>query len=53
MRSYHKQSDLIKNGEYCYYEGRASNDSGYALEYYLYDNGLNIDAENIKITCRG
>lgn len=45
--------EKIKNGKFCYYEGRASNDSGYALEYYLYDNGLNVDTENIKITCRG
>ena len=45
--------EKIKNGKFCYYEGRASNDSGYALEYYLYDNGLNVDTENIKITCKG
>lgn len=49
---YKNTLEKIKNGDYCYYEGQASSDSGYALEYYLYDNGLNIDLENIKIKCR-
>jgi len=41
--------EKVASKEYCYYSGDVSNDSGYALEYYLYENGFNIETDVIKI----
>jgi len=39
----------VANKEIRYYEGSASSESGDALEYYLYEGGLNIETDSIKI----
>lgn len=39
----------IKTGELKYYEGSASDDSGYGLETYLYETSINIETDDIKI----
>jgi len=48
-----EELEKIANKEYRYYYGSASSDSGEALEYYLCENGINIDTDLIKIDSGG
>lgn len=43
----------IANHGFRYYYGYACSDSGDALEYYLCENGINIDNDSIKIESGG
>ncbi len=44
-----EELEKIKNKEIRYYEGSASNDSGEALEYYLYEGEIEFENDFIKI----
>ena len=44
--------EKVASKEIRYYEGSASSESGDALEYYIYEGGLNnIETDAIKMTC--
>lgn len=43
----------IKSGEWKYYYGSVSTDSGEALEEYLCNSGMDIETDTIKIECNG
>lgn len=45
--------EKIRNKEYRYYEGLASDESGDGLESYLCATGINIDTESIMIKSGG
>ena len=44
-----EELEKIASKEIKYYEGSASSDSGDALEYYLYEGGINIETDSIQI----
>ena len=44
--------EKVASKEYRYYSGSASSESGDALEYYLYDDGIGIETDVIKIENR-
>ena len=46
-----EELEKIKNKEYRYYEGSASNDSGEGIEDYLYSKDFNVETDIISIKC--
>lgn len=48
-----KELEKIARKEYRYYSGDAASDSGDGLEYYLCENGINIETDIIKIESGG
>jgi hypothetical protein len=43
--------EKISSGDYRYYSGSASSDSGEAIEYYLYEAEIEVETDDIKIKC--